>query len=667
MASFLLHCSICPKAPDFSDLSHLLTHVGSKGHLSHYFKAQVRSRQDSSIREQLQAYDQWYRSNQVEKLLSQRMVLKENKNAQNRSRAISKRQPVRTYSREPINPESSAFPSHFRKDEAFLDPQLSQDLTLSRLPSPIRPESVPAVSPLANRAHVVPRMQNWSTTNQLKMVIPRPKTPEAQRGLSSTSLELSEIPGGIADDEIQVVTPLGHMYPEPPALPKLYAFLSASKSYISINKNNIDEDSVDEIDHEQNELEQLDDKANECTRLKGVCWPGMDIFDSASPDTRRRRNQKKDGSILAQMKANSAVVEPTELIFYSGGQLKKRRYISGQVESSPIKEETPKPKRQRVKFKRAPLRSVSSNVLRNGRKLEVDRSISHVMRPQNKSADVLTETLSAREASPVQQKGRNRQETPTLDDDEVEWRLMLGELQNGKRSGFDIYDESSPKSRPTKQSRPTGRTHDEMYPFLHDRRSVDEIVPTPHGLPELTLHYGLEAPPMATTTQYMLRHVYDENLETFGLCAADQFSSRFLDDKENVQPIVNQPGRIDEAAARLGAMRNTQRYFVMDGNSHPQYYSSMPQHWGFMSAQPPQSYAYAPNPLSFSFGHPDPSSQFQSQFPVQYPPLPASITGTTGISNKSRPSAMTQDDSGDETIDEGDVPRSMTIHEERHE
>ena len=79
MASFTLQCTICPKDPTFSDVSHLLTHMGSKGHLSHHFKAQVRSRQDLSVREKLQTYDQWYQKNEIEHLLSQRLNIKESK------------------------------------------------------------------------------------------------------------------------------------------------------------------------------------------------------------------------------------------------------------------------------------------------------------------------------------------------------------------------------------------------------------------------------------------------------------------------------------------------------------------------------------------------------------------------------------------------------------
>jgi hypothetical protein len=51
----------------------------------------------------------------------------------------------------------------------------------------------------------------------------------------------------------------------------------------------------------------------ESTKLKGVYWPGMDLFDSATPEMRRKRNQKKDSSVVEQLELNSQDVEATEI------------------------------------------------------------------------------------------------------------------------------------------------------------------------------------------------------------------------------------------------------------------------------------------------------------------------------------------------------------------
>lgn len=91
-----------------------------------------------------------------------------------------------------------------------------------------------------------------------------------------------------------------------------------------------------------------DDGQNENTKLKGVYWNGMGLFDSATPDMRRKRNQKKETSVVEQLQATSEVVEATESVFDAQGELRRERPITGNPESddgmSPLKgESTPEP------------------------------------------------------------------------------------------------------------------------------------------------------------------------------------------------------------------------------------------------------------------------------------------------------------------------------------
>jgi hypothetical protein len=74
-----LHCSICPRKPDFSDVSHLLTHVGSKGHLSNYFKMRVRASTDAACKKVVDDYDEWYEAWNVQDLIGERLRQKERK------------------------------------------------------------------------------------------------------------------------------------------------------------------------------------------------------------------------------------------------------------------------------------------------------------------------------------------------------------------------------------------------------------------------------------------------------------------------------------------------------------------------------------------------------------------------------------------------------------
>lgn len=57
-----------------------------------------------------------------------------------------------------------------------------------------------------------------------------------------------------------------------------------------------------------------DGKSN-TPRLKGAVWPGMNIFDAATPDMQRMRNQKKHESVLQNMMLTSESIQQDELIW----------------------------------------------------------------------------------------------------------------------------------------------------------------------------------------------------------------------------------------------------------------------------------------------------------------------------------------------------------------
>jgi hypothetical protein len=118
---------------------------------------------------------------------------------------------------------------------------------------------------------------------------------------------------------------------------------------------------------------------SESTRLKGIYWPGMDIFDSATPEMRRKRNQKKDTSVIEQLEANSKVVEPNELIFTPSGSLKRQRRMSGSTfdeDSSPIKPRS-SPAITTHQNSRVPLEE-----------LDRSRSVSDLSFPRSHQADI---------------------------------------------------------------------------------------------------------------------------------------------------------------------------------------------------------------------------------------------------------------------------------------
>lgn len=72
-----LHCNVCPKKPDFSDVSHLLTHIASKSHLSNYFKLKVKSDSDAASKILLDEYNTWYEVWNLQDLMAERMNQKD--------------------------------------------------------------------------------------------------------------------------------------------------------------------------------------------------------------------------------------------------------------------------------------------------------------------------------------------------------------------------------------------------------------------------------------------------------------------------------------------------------------------------------------------------------------------------------------------------------------
>jgi hypothetical protein len=69
----------------------------------------------------------------------------------------------------------------------------------------------------------------------------------------------------------------------------------------------------------------------------------MDLFDSATPKMKKRRNQKKESHVINQMMAVSADVEPNEVSYFANGDFRASRDLFGplsSVEGSPVSEST---------------------------------------------------------------------------------------------------------------------------------------------------------------------------------------------------------------------------------------------------------------------------------------------------------------------------------------
>jgi hypothetical protein len=80
---------------------------------------------------------------------------------------------------------------------------------------------------------------------------------------------------------------------------------------------------------DEDDADKAEEKLSDSTKLKGVFWPGMALFDSATPEMKRMRNQRKDGSILDQMIATSTGVQATEVVYHPDGEVHHLRDIFG--------------------------------------------------------------------------------------------------------------------------------------------------------------------------------------------------------------------------------------------------------------------------------------------------------------------------------------------------
>ena len=633
MSSVPLLCNICPKHPDFSDISHLLTHVSSKGHLSHYFKAQVRSRQEPQILQQLEVYDRWYEKYHIEKLLSRRMILKESKNTGNNRNASTKpstsSKPAEG-TKKPANAEAAILHQSLQiKDEDVIDPQLSQ--VESGLPitfverQPLRPDSSVPDLPSRHRAYA-PRMGAWPTASPPQQISQRIEKGEVPRKPRHARHTYSE--SGSDVEQLFFGSPATSIYPDPSTVsapPQMGVFHSPP----SIAKQD-KEHSHDHIDPE--ELMPATDEAEftQSPMLKGICWPGMDIFDSASPEAQRQRNQKKDDSILRRMELNSVVVEPLEQIFWPEGTLKKERIITGMVESSPLKEESPKPRRRRATRDKGILKNASTNKLKAAKPSGFPK---RSYRDENSHAvhlgDISKRALDAFDTPLPTYPTQAHPYGDPVDDENVEWELTAGNPKVSRKRGFVVYDDDATEDE-LEQSKKVAASDCKIedYPFL--QRSFNP----PASSQAPSFHHPKLEMPFPTSGNYHFSHgpgygmttsnVPDRNRQPHHLPRNARFNSTV--NKENIEPMLDSSGRIEGDSSPTGGGRSYQRYFSVTRGCPPEFFDTLPPEMVFGGWSGPRISGSSFNPLN-------PSSQHHLiEQPYQRHPRISSPAATTDTS-----------------------------------
>jgi hypothetical protein len=124
-----LRCILCPKTPRFSDISHLLTHIASKSHLSHKFRLGVESRHQPAAREKLEDFEFWYNHNNLDEMLVDRLAAKEDKKTKKTRAAVGSIWLLQTLVRLLILPL-------FSSNESIKRPKMTTTPRLSEPPTP---------------------------------------------------------------------------------------------------------------------------------------------------------------------------------------------------------------------------------------------------------------------------------------------------------------------------------------------------------------------------------------------------------------------------------------------------------------------------------------------------------------------------------------------------
>ncbi|EAQ92836.1 hypothetical protein CHGG_01071 [Chaetomium globosum CBS 148.51] len=288
--SIPLRCSLCPKKPSFSDLSHLLTHISSKSHLAHRFKAELKARDDRVALDEVRQYDNWCEQYGINALLAERMAAKEQKKTGRRGR------------------QSVAAST---KSDATTN--IDQDL--------VKPDPDEYIDSLAAAGHWAALPGHFQDAHHGHFDSPSYPTPFLKRSRSDHSVPST---------------------PENDTRAKYYRrWPSETETADSVPVSDLPSEST-----------EFDDE-NDASKLKGVRYPGMGLFDSADEIQKRMRNQRKDDSVLKQMEETSSGIVPNEFIWAEDGEFQRVRdiYASPSIEGSPDRKfedcDVPKPKRGR--------------------------------------------------------------------------------------------------------------------------------------------------------------------------------------------------------------------------------------------------------------------------------------------------------------------------------
>ncbi|KAI5918259.1 hypothetical protein F4810DRAFT_596748 [Camillea tinctor] len=247
-ADIPLVCSICPKNSTFSDISHLLTHVSSKGHLHNYFQLSISRETDADAAYALSEFDQWFEENDINTLLRHRKTARAQRGAQPQRRI--------------------------------------QALGIVQSGRATRRGGRTSRGGRGNRGSRASSSKN--------------------RYLSREDLEQVEI-----KDEMDMEADFRVSRVKAPSTWQSGSFDMALDDDDDEDDSKYEPSDLYSPFASEDALEIAADGTGTLV-LKGIVYPGMGGFDAAREDQRRLRNQRKDPAVLRRLKVSSELVSTSE-------------------------------------------------------------------------------------------------------------------------------------------------------------------------------------------------------------------------------------------------------------------------------------------------------------------------------------------------------------------
>ena len=336
-----LVCKLCPKAATFSDLSHLLTHVASKGHLSNHFKLGLAKDTDSAAAEALAAYEAWYAEFNLKDLLKTRSESREQRQKSNQIRANELSASLAKSAKQPkVSKAKSKVKAVSRPSNPRVWPALSMTkmmatqefqakTTSASTPIKVEPETEPPAfkvpPPYGIVNHEPVPYGLWASHQPMALNLPPYRAMQSADGRAGTTPGR----GQVGQRSLSLASPMQREEEENEA--------DASIDGVPINTNiqlKADPDEESTVLSEITTSESLDASLNSATeearneKFRKKDWlPGQNVFDAATEDQRRLRNQKKDPSVIESLRKDSKAITQDELVMDSTFSVQRIRNV----------------------------------------------------------------------------------------------------------------------------------------------------------------------------------------------------------------------------------------------------------------------------------------------------------------------------------------------------